>query len=73
MMPVMHGWELTQMLRAHPSLGRIPLVVTSAGTDDHEVQADAVLHKPYSLEALLRVLDRLVGPPRHVESQPEMI
>jgi CheY-like chemotaxis protein len=72
MMPVMHGWELTQMLRAHPALGRVPLVVTSAGTDDRQVQADAVLHKPYSLDILLRLLDRLVGP-RHLEPQPEMI
>lgn len=73
MMPVMHGWELTQMLRAHPALGRVPLVVTSAGTDDGHVEADAVLHKPYLLETLLRVLDQLVGSPRHLEPQPEMI
>jgi CheY-like chemotaxis protein len=70
MMPVMHGWELAELLRHHPALGRVPLVVTSAGTSDGDIRADLVLHKPYSLDVLLTALDRLTL--RHeVEYQPE--
>jgi len=63
MMPVMHGWQLAELLRAHPTLAHVPLVVSSAGDGDDRVRADATLHKPYSLDLLLRTLEQLV--PEH--------
>jgi CheY-like chemotaxis protein len=70
MMPVMHGWELVELLRAHPALQNVPLVVTSAANDHERIRADVVLRKPYRLETLLLVLDRLT--PSRAEYQPQL-
>jgi CheY-like chemotaxis protein len=59
MMPVMHGWELVETLRAHPALGHLPIIVTSATGDAVPRNADWVLHKPYDLDELIHAVERV--------------
>jgi CheY-like chemotaxis protein len=62
MMPRVSGEEVARWLRAHPRLGRTPIVVMSA-LSDAEVRArhlgaDGFLAKPFSIEALLAEVER---------------
>jgi CheY-like chemotaxis protein len=63
MMPVMNGWELRAVMRAHPTLRDIPVVVVSGAgrIDPKEVdalEAVAVLVKPFELTQLLELVGR---------------
>jgi CheY-like chemotaxis protein len=63
MMPVMNGWELRTVMRAHPTLRNIPVVVVSGAgrIDPKEVdalEAVAVLVKPFELTQLLELVGR---------------
>jgi CheY-like chemotaxis protein len=62
-MPVMPGGELLDALRADPQLGRIPVVILSGATVPAAVAraADAVLAKPFDVDALGTVVDDLVA------------
>jgi CheY-like chemotaxis protein len=64
MMPVMDGWTLIARLREEQVASRVPLVVFSADRDAREkasmLSADAALRKPFALEELQEVLDRLL-------------
>lgn len=63
MLPVRDGRRLFQSLREAP--GRVPVVLMSAGffTGEDRAHAAATLQKPFTLAALLRTLERLLGPP----------
>ncbi len=63
MMPAQDGWEVLSLLKAHPRLERIPVIVATILTDRElalSLGAAAFLHKPVSQATLLAALDRLV-------------
>ena len=63
MMPVMDGWEFLRQLRR--SAIQVPVAVMSAardaGTVSDELGAQAFLPKPFELDDVLLVVDRLVS------------
>jgi len=64
MMPVMDGWTLIRRLREENLAADVPLVVFSADRDvpgkSRDVDADATLRKPFELEELQEVVERLL-------------
>jgi CheY-like chemotaxis protein len=60
MMPVMNGWELAAALRSNPEWSDIPIVVVTAAHNgarrEHELDARAVIHKPFSIDTLTEVV-----------------
>jgi signal transduction histidine kinase/CheY-like chemotaxis protein len=65
MMPVMDGWTLIARLREDKVAPGVPLVVFSADRDSREkadsLRADAALRKPFALEELQEVVERLLA------------
>jgi CheY-like chemotaxis protein len=59
MMPTMNGWEFRDAQLRDPSLASVPVAVLSAFEDTLDVAA--VLRKPYLLEDLLDVVQRLAA------------
>ena len=64
MMPLVGGVELCKQLKSDPATANIPVVLTSAahvhsGTGDG---ADAVIGKPFDLDALDELVERLLAP-----------
>ena len=59
MMPVMSGWQFREAQLGDPALAGVPVVVLSAMAGDLEVEAS--LPKPFLVEDLLRLLERLTG------------
>jgi CheY-like chemotaxis protein len=71
LMPVMDGWQFARELRAR--YGRtVPVVVVTAAehvrSRGDDVDADAVLSKPFNVNTLLQVVERYV--PGRVEGHP---
>ena len=68
-LPTLSGLAVTERLRAHPDLGRVPIVAVSALALRADVErataagCNAVLIKPYDPMALLRLVERFFGPP----------
>ena len=64
MMPVMDGWTLIRRLREEKVAEEVPLVVFSADRDAREkaktLQAQGALRKPFELEELQNVVERLL-------------
>ena len=60
MMPRMNGGELIERLRADESTNAIPIVIISSTRGDRS-GADAVLAKPFDLDELIAVVDKLTG------------
>jgi len=67
MMPTMTGLELTERIRAKPSLSRLPVIlITTLNSDEDrrrglEAGADAYLSKPeFDQTILLECLERLL-------------
>jgi two-component system, chemotaxis family, chemotaxis protein CheY len=60
-MPVMDGWTFARAYRQRPA-PHAPIVIMSAATDAQqwasEVEAQAVMPKPFDLEALVVTVDR---------------
>ena len=67
MMPVMDGAALIERMRAEKIAAGVPLVVFSADRDTREkarrLAADASLRKPFELQELQDVMDRLLPQP----------
>jgi CheY-like chemotaxis protein len=60
MMPVMSGWEMRNELQADPALAAIPLVVmTALQASDERVAGMKVLHKPFRLDTLIEVVEKV--------------
>lgn len=63
-MPAMDGWAFSRLYRASRS-PRAPVVVITAardaGASAAEIQADGFLAKPFELQDLLALVDRLLG------------
>ena len=66
MMPVMDGWTLIRRMREEKVATDVPLVVFSADRDARDrardLDAAAALRKPFELEELQDVVERLVPP-----------
>ena len=67
-MPVMDGFELTERIRAHPSLSTVPVIIlTSRGSDESrrrglDAGADGYIVKSgFDQNALLSAVERLLG------------
>lgn len=52
MMPGMNGWEFVAAVRGDPRLRGNPIVVTTVVPEDAPRAVDAILQKPFDLEAL---------------------
>jgi len=57
MMPVMDGWQFRAAQLEDPDLAGVPVVVISAF--DHDLDAAAVMQKPFLVEELLATVHRL--------------
>jgi signal transduction histidine kinase len=66
MMPVMDGWTLIRRMREERLVAGVPLVVFSADRDARDkardLDAAAALRKPFALEELQDVVERLLPP-----------
>jgi uncharacterized protein (TIGR02266 family) len=76
-MPRMDGWQLLRMLRARPSLGRVPVILVTTLADDearlrgYRLGVDDYIAKPVREDEFLMRADRLLArahspaPPEH--------
>jgi len=67
MLPDKEGYQICEYVRAHPAIGATPVLLIS-GIDNGTVQAraaevrsDEVMFKPFSVEDLVRRVDKLLG------------
>lgn len=66
-MPRMDGWQLVRMLRARPTLARVPLVLLTTLSDDesrltgYRLGVDDYLNKPVRDDELILRVDRVVA------------
>ena len=64
MMPVMDGWTFLEHFRKNPECSATPVVVTSAyttlGKTARELHVEAFLAKPFDMDALVGVVERLL-------------
>ena len=56
MMPGMTGWDLVATVRRDPLLRDNPIIVTTAVPEDAPSGVDAVLQKPFDIDALVRTV-----------------
>lgn len=66
MMPERDGWEVLTLLRAHPELRAIPIIISSVLKETdlaYSLGATAVLPKPYSAEELINLLRSVTQAP----------
>lgn len=65
MMPIMDGWEFLRHCRREPPCAPVPVAIMSAARDAsavaHELGAQAFLAKPFELDDVLCVVDRLAA------------
>lgn len=59
MMPRMDGWTFLALLRCHPTLHDLPVLVTSAAPGEPPPGADACLPKPFDVTQLDSIVARL--------------
>jgi CheY-like chemotaxis protein len=63
MMPVMTGWEFREEQLRDPAVADVPVIVVSAARSPKPLPAAAFLPKPFDLDAILTLVERL-APPR---------
>lgn len=56
MMPVMSGWEFRARQKLDARLESLPVVVMTASELVHDIDADAVVRKPFDFGALMSVV-----------------
>jgi CheY-like chemotaxis protein len=56
MMPVMSGWEFLALKKTDPRLKPLPVVVMTGSALAHDINAQAVLHKPIDFGVLMSVV-----------------
>ena len=56
MMPVMSGWEFLALKKTDPRLEPLPVVVITGSGLVHDLDAEAVLHKPIDFDVLMSVV-----------------
>jgi two-component system NtrC family sensor kinase len=64
------GWMVLEMVRLDPTTKKIPVIVCSADTIQLQTKQEMLraqgcemLEKPFDLDALLKLVDQLIGPP----------
>lgn len=66
-LPWINGFELAEMMKAHPDLREIPLVFLSARTNPADIErgfavgADDYIKKPFEIETVKRTVNTLVS------------
>ncbi len=66
MMPAMSGLEVLRAMRAAPELDSVPVVLMSAvlpKVSREDYRWDVFLRKPFSIEALMKTVEGLIGKP----------
>jgi CheY-like chemotaxis protein len=66
MLPDIDGWEILGRLRAHPSLGNVPVIISTILPHEQlaaSLGASGFLRKPVSREILLRALQQQIDRP----------
>jgi CheY-like chemotaxis protein len=63
MLPLVSGWQVLELIRSHPRLAAIPVVVATGVSSDRPPGATTVLKKPIDSSALLGEIDRLTTIP----------
>lgn len=75
MMPAMTGLEFAQAIRGDETKAHIPVILVSGAQASigraHPTMFDAVLDKPYNLDRLLDVIERLLADGRSATNVPE--
>ena len=63
MMPVMNGWEFSDIIRHNPTWAAIPIVVLTAFADKGQIlqTAKTILKKPVEIEDLLSAVQSYCG------------
>jgi CheY-like chemotaxis protein len=59
MMPVVDGFEVLDRMRADPRLANVPVCICSAVAGWASTSADFVLRKPFAVDAVMSVVDRV--------------
>ncbi len=62
MMPIVTGWQVLEAIQHDPALTKIPVVILTAVSQDMPSGAAAVLRKPFRIEQLLEIIQRLRSP-----------
>jgi CheY-like chemotaxis protein len=79
MMPRMTGSDCATLMRAHPRLGRVPVVMVTAAAGlvqgAEQLPVDAVVEKPVELDGFVRTVRALCPPgaERRVAKQPHAV
>jgi CheY-like chemotaxis protein len=79
MMPRMSGSDCVALMRAHPRLGRVPVVMVTAAAGlvrgPEHVRFDAVVEKPVELDGFVRTVRTLCPPgaERRVRTAPHRV
>jgi CheY-like chemotaxis protein len=67
MMPLMTGLELAEAVRANDRLKALPIILVSGAQGaigrSRPEMFEAVVDKPYDMDTLLEIVDRLLAPP----------
>jgi CheY-like chemotaxis protein len=63
MMPIVTGWQVLDVIQHDPSLAKIPVVILTAASQDRPTGVAAFLRKPFRIEALLDIVQRLRDEP----------
>ncbi len=64
MLPLLSGFEVLRAMRQTPGLDSVPVVLMSAmrpGVRRDDYRWQAFLHKPFSLESLVKTVEQLIG------------
>ena len=56
MMPVMSGWEFLAQQKRDARMRSVPVVVVTGSAFEHDVEADAVVHKPIDFRSLMKAV-----------------
>jgi CheY-like chemotaxis protein len=65
MMPVMDGLQVLEVVRASPQLRHLPVILMTAAhmaVPQAQRQYDALLRKPFEIDAVLRLVGALLSP-----------
>ena len=58
-MPVMDGWRLRKEMKKDSAMAALPVIVISAVAEISEIDAEAVLVKPFNIAQFLELVNRL--------------
>jgi CheY-like chemotaxis protein len=62
MLPLVTGWQVLDAIRSDPRFAGLPVLVLTGVSQDRPVGATAVLHKPFTPEALAETVASSMAP-----------